>query len=246
MTDIRPPAAEPGADDPADTDPAAPGDGDGAPDPSGPRALSRQGEDRKAMLLRHAEALFEERGYADTRMIDIARRAGVAKGLCYWYFESKEALFYEVILDMRERLREAQRVATEPLDDPLAIIYVGTVTSVRFIAEHSRLYGLMNNAMGTPVLAGAINESMIVHAQDTASVLREGQARGLVRADEDPESLAYGNGGVVNNAVLLHATGIMSSDVDKVAHFAARYVLHAVATNPALVAKVTTTHDPRR
>lgn len=245
MTDTRPPAPERGAE-------AAPGVGAGpgapgsTPAPSEPRALSRQGEDRKAMLLRHAEALFEERGYTDTRMIDIARRAGVAKGLCYWYFESKEALFYEVILDMRERLREAQRAATDPLDDPLAIIYVGTVTSVRFITEHSRLYGLMNNALGTPVLAGAVNESMIVHAQDTASVLREGQARGLVRADEDPESLAFGNSGVVNNAVLLHATGVMSSDVDKVAHFAARYVLHAVATNPALVAAVTTEHDPRR
>jgi AcrR family transcriptional regulator len=247
VTDTRPPAPESGAEaEPGAAEAPAPSAAAPAPDASEPRALSRQGEDRKAMLLRHAEALFEERGYADTRMIDIARRAGVAKGLCYWYFESKEALFYEVILDMRERLREAQRAATEPLDDPLAIIYVGTVTSVRFIAEHSRLYGLMNNALGTPVLAGAVNESMIVHAQDTASVLRDGQALGLVRADEDPESLAFGNGGVVNNAVLLHATGIISSDVDKVAHFAARYVLHAVATNPALVAAVTTKHDPRR
>lgn len=210
----------------------------------GTRALSRQGEDRKATLLRHAEALFEERGYADTRMIDIARRAGVAKGLCYWYFESKEALFYEVILDMRNRLREAQRVATEPLDDPLAIIYVGTVVSVRFIAEHYRLYGLMNNVLGTPVLAGAVAESVQVHAHDTAAVLAEGQARGIVRAGEDPLWLSYGNAGVVNHTVLMYATGALTGDIDAVAHSAARYVLHAVATEPALVEAVAAAHDP--
>jgi AcrR family transcriptional regulator len=229
VTDTRPP----------DAGSAGPGS-----EPGEPRALSRQGEDRKAMLLRHAEALFEERGYADTRMIDIARRAGVAKGLCYWYFESKDALFLEVILDMRTRLRDAQRAATDGLDDPLAVLYVGTVVSVRFIAEHSRLYGLMNNVLGTPVLAGAVSESVQVHARDAATVLAEGQARGLVRAGEDPQSLAYGNAGVVNHAVLLYATGVMSGGLDAVAHFAARYILHAVAAHPALVDAVCAAHGP--
>jgi AcrR family transcriptional regulator len=233
VTDIRPPDTS----GTPDTDP-------GPAEAGGSRSLSRQGEDRKATLLRHAEALFEERGYADTRMIDIAHRAGVAKGLCYWYFESKEALFHEVILDMRARLREAQRAATDPLDDPLAIIYVGTVVSVRFIAEHFRLYGLMNNVLGTPVLAGAVAESVQVHARDTASVLAEGQARGLVRPGEDPLHLSYGNAGVVNHAVLVYATGAIKGDVDSVAHFAARYVLSAVATDPALVAAVCAAHDP--
>ena len=73
-------------------------------------------------------------------MIDIARRAGVAKGLCYWYFESKEAL---VLRGHPQAAAPAGGAAGrhEPLDDPLAIIYVGTVVTVRFIAEHSRLYG---------------------------------------------------------------------------------------------------------
>jgi AcrR family transcriptional regulator len=229
VTDTRPP-------DTSEGEPTEPSDAG--------RALSRQGEDRKAMLLRHAEALFEERGYADTRMIDIARRAGVAKGLCYWYFESKEALFYEVILDMRKRLREAQGAATDQLDDPLAIIYVGTVVSVRFIAQHYRLYGLMNNVLGTPVLAGAVAESVQVHARDTAAVLAEGQTRGIVRRGEDPLHMSYGNAGVTNHAVLMYATGAMGSDVDAVAHFAARYVVSAVATDPALVEAVCAAHDP--
>ena len=207
------------------------------------RAHSRQGEDRKATLLRHAEALFEERGYADTRMIDIAERAGVAKGLFYWYFASKEALFSEVVLDLRERLRQAQRSATDHLEDPLAVIYVGTVTTVRFMAEHHRLYGLMSSVMASPVLAKAVADASHKHADDTASVLADGQVRGLVRPDENPVSLAFGNAGVVNHAVLSHVTGSLG-DVDEVAHFTARYVLHAVATAPVLVDAVVAAHGP--
>jgi len=42
-------------------------------------------------------ALFAERGYAATRLEDIAQRAGVSKGTLYLYFSSKEALFKAVI-----------------------------------------------------------------------------------------------------------------------------------------------------
>jgi AcrR family transcriptional regulator len=43
--------------------------------------------------LEAALQLFAERGFAATRMDDIAERAGVTKGTIYLYFESKEAVF---------------------------------------------------------------------------------------------------------------------------------------------------------
>ncbi|MCB0958296.1 MAG: TetR family transcriptional regulator, partial [Acidimicrobiales bacterium] len=39
----------------------------------------------KQQLLDHAAALFAERGFAETRVLDIVGAAGVAKGLFYWY-----------------------------------------------------------------------------------------------------------------------------------------------------------------
>jgi len=195
------------------------------------------------MLLRHAEELFAEQGFAKTRMADIARHAGVAKGLVYWYFESKEALVHAVILDLRRRLRSAQVAAIEGLD-PLAGIYVGTAVAIRFIAEHHRLYGLLNSVVGVPVLASAVAESVQAHADDAARVLREAQAAGLVRPDESPQLMAVGNSGVVNNTVLMHVTGMLPGDVEAVAHGAARYVLHAVAADPALAEAVIATHGP--
>ncbi|MFA6311508.1 MAG: TetR/AcrR family transcriptional regulator [Sterolibacterium sp.] len=57
----------------------------------------RRKEARPGELTAAALALFVERGFAATRLDDIAERAGVSKGTLYLYFDSKEALFKAVI-----------------------------------------------------------------------------------------------------------------------------------------------------
>jgi AcrR family transcriptional regulator len=211
------------------------------------RNLTPQGEDRKAELLRHAEALFMERGYAETRMIDIARAAGVAKGLFYWYFENKRALFHEIVLDMRQRLRRAQSAAMEGVDDPLARVYVGTVASVRFIAEHHRLYGpVAAEVSADRRIRRARSQSIRVHADDAAALFAEGQRRGVVRTDDDAVTLAHANAAIVNHFVLLYSNGLFACDLDDLAHRAARYALYAVAGDEAAATCVLTAYgDPR-
>ena len=44
-----------------------------------------------------ALAEFVEKGFADATIESVAKRAGVAKGLIYRYFEAKEALFSAVV-----------------------------------------------------------------------------------------------------------------------------------------------------
>jgi AcrR family transcriptional regulator len=58
---------------------------------------TRRKDARPAELLAAALDLFVERGYAGTRLDDVARRAGVSKGTLYLYFSSKEELFKAVI-----------------------------------------------------------------------------------------------------------------------------------------------------
>jgi AcrR family transcriptional regulator len=54
---------------------------------------------RPAELIDAALTVFVERGYAGTRLDDVARHAGVTKGTMYLYFESKEALFKAMVRD---------------------------------------------------------------------------------------------------------------------------------------------------
>lgn len=58
---------------------------------------TRRKQDRPQELLTAALELFVERGFAATKLDDVARRAGVAKGTLYLYFENKEELFKSVI-----------------------------------------------------------------------------------------------------------------------------------------------------
>lgn len=57
----------------------------------------RRKEARPAELMAAALELFVEKGFAGTRLDDVAARAGVSKGTLYLYFGSKEALFKAVI-----------------------------------------------------------------------------------------------------------------------------------------------------
>lgn len=60
-------------------------------------AHRRRKEARPAELTTAALELFVERGYAATRLEDVASAAGVSKGTLYLYFDSKEALFKAVV-----------------------------------------------------------------------------------------------------------------------------------------------------
>lgn len=69
------------------------------PTPGAPHAprWERRKESRPAELLAAALDLFVERGYAATRLDDIASRAGVSKGTLYLYFANKEELFKALV-----------------------------------------------------------------------------------------------------------------------------------------------------
>lgn len=83
----------------------APGRGRGrAPDPKRV-AKTRQ------MILRSALTTFLERGFEGTRMVDVATRAGLAKGTLYLHFADKEALFEFVLQEMISA--PLQRLRTE-------------------------------------------------------------------------------------------------------------------------------------
>jgi AcrR family transcriptional regulator len=64
---------------------------------AGPSRREAQAQERRAQLLETALTLFAEKGLDATTMRDLAEGAGVAQGLVYHYFRSKEELFYAVI-----------------------------------------------------------------------------------------------------------------------------------------------------
>src|SRR5919199_3891638 len=64
---------------------------------NGSRARAEDREARMQAILDAALDVFAEKGFAASRLDDVAARAGVAKGTIYLYFASKEALFEGLI-----------------------------------------------------------------------------------------------------------------------------------------------------
>ncbi len=196
------------------------------PEDPPPRRLTDQGRERKQQLLDQAASLFAERGYDDTRIVDICAGAGVAKGLFYWYFENKEALFAELVRSMRLKLRHAQAEAIDPDADPLLRIRQGTEASVRFMAQHRAFFALLE--VEQRGLASLLREGTETHAADTARLVKEAQADGLIPEDRDAQLLALGVVGAVAHFSHFHRIGRIEMDVDGLARFVGDWVTSAL------------------
>lgn len=71
--------------------------------PAAPKPASNRAEraaERRGAIIEAAMDEFIARGFAATRLDDVARRAGVAKGTIYLYFRDKQSLFQELVRTM--------------------------------------------------------------------------------------------------------------------------------------------------
>ena len=83
----------------------------------------RRKEDRPQEITEAALLAFAEKGYEATRVDEVAKRAGVSKGLLYLYFKTKEDLFKAVI----------RSFVVPKIDDLTAIIDASKLSSEEFL-----------------------------------------------------------------------------------------------------------------
>jgi AcrR family transcriptional regulator len=186
------------------------------------RQLTAQGIERKQQLLAAAARLFAEQGYASTRVVDIVDAAGVAKGLFYWYFENKEALFRELASDIRHQLRRTQRKAIDWNQPALVGIVQGTMASVRFMAEHAPFFSLLE-VEGRSV-AEELRRGTEQHLRDVKALIVTGQGDGTVTKEDDAELMALAVVGAVGQFSHFHRTGRVDLSLDELASYVARLV----------------------
>jgi AcrR family transcriptional regulator len=142
-------------------------------------------EERRRQLLDAAVRVFARRGYHGSRVGDIAEEAGVAHGLLYHYFASKEEVLQTVFREnwgeLIERFR-AVEAADEPADEKLqgiAKILLRTwrndpdlvTVMVREVARSQQLQGQVED----------VREAFAI----VERVIEEGQATGAFRSDLD-------------------------------------------------------------
>ena len=82
--------------------------------------------ERRLSLLKAAFREVSEKGFSEVTLDDIARRAGVSKGITLYYFDSKEELFRELfgwlIDSIHARMREAVAQEADPVAKVRALV----------------------------------------------------------------------------------------------------------------------------
>jgi TetR/AcrR family fatty acid metabolism transcriptional regulator len=83
------------------------------------RTAAEPASDRRLSLLKAAFREVGEKGFSEVTLEDIARRAGVSKGVTLYYFDSKEDLFLELFGWLIDSIRDRMREAVDAVDDPV-------------------------------------------------------------------------------------------------------------------------------
>lgn len=192
------------------------------------RRLTDQGRERKQQLLDAAAELFAARGYGPTRVVDICQAAGVAKGLFYWYFDTKEALFAELVRSMRQSLRRHQATAMAASDDPITRLRLGTEASVRFMAEHSSYFALLELERTDDRVAPVLREGTEVYSQDVHRLIVAAQREGSVPGDLDADLASLGIVATVNSFGNHVRSGRVDQSVEELARFVGDWVVRAL------------------
>lgn len=95
-------------------------------------------------LLDAAAEEFGEKGFHEASVSSITRRAGVALGSFYTYFDSKDGLFRALVADMSEKVRTSARSALSEDMGALEIERAALAAFLRFAAEHKEIYRIID------------------------------------------------------------------------------------------------------
>lgn len=91
------------------------------------RSIAKDHDEKRAALLKTAATFFAENGYDRASMSELAKACGVSKALIYHYYESKDALLFDIVQVHLSELVEAVE-NRPPADDPVEALRGLTAT----------------------------------------------------------------------------------------------------------------------
>ena len=119
-----------------------------APSPAskGKAPRTARGEKTLRKILDAALLEFGQRGFHDSSIVGITRRAKVALGTFYTYFDSKEALFAALVRDMSRQVRDHVAPDIEGSADEIDRERRALASYLRFVFDHKEVYRIIDEA----------------------------------------------------------------------------------------------------
>jgi AcrR family transcriptional regulator len=113
---------------------------------------------RREQLLDVALTVFAERGFNAATMDDIAERAGVTKPLLYQHFDSKRALYLELVDSVARTMLEAIEKAVAAAEGPRQQVESGFAAYFQVVVTHADAFNLLfgSDVPNDPELSSAV------------------------------------------------------------------------------------------
>lgn len=158
--------------------------------PEGITARRQQAEQRRAQLIDTALAVFAEKGVEAATVKDLSETAGVAQGLLYHYFRSKEDLL-QAALERHYFLPELRRIVSPNRDRPAGEVLLEVAQSfAALLHEHRPLLQVMiREAPSNPAVADRVERARREGVRLLAEYLDSRVAAGELRP-HDTEAAA--------------------------------------------------------
>lgn len=167
-----------------------------SPASDGKAPRTARGERTLRKILDAAQEEFGERGFADSSIVGITQRAGVALGTFYTYFDSKEVVFGAVVRDMSMQVRDAVAPAFKGAVDALDGERRALQAFLEFARHHRDVYRIVDEAEF--VEPDAYREHYQTTAARIAARFATARDKGEIAADlsdDDLEILAWASMG---------------------------------------------------
>ena len=148
-------------------------------------------EDKRRLILDAAVHVFAQKGYHTSRVGDIAEEAGVAHGLLYHYFRSKEELLETIVRETWRDVLDAVRVVEET--DETAREQLAGVAKI-LLRAWRRDPDLVRVLVREVIRSATLQRQIVEIDQAFASlerIIANGQEEGEFRADVDPRMVSY-------------------------------------------------------
>jgi AcrR family transcriptional regulator len=170
-----------------------------------PTSLTLRGQRTRAALVQAARTVFEQRGYHDTRVVDITKVAGVAYGTFYTYFDSKELIFAEVVDGLYRDFRAEASADPEATPSDLAARIERTNRGyLRAYRKNARMMAVLDQVdTFNPVLRD-LRLNLRRHWEDrSAHMIQRWQDEGLVDTAIDASYAATALGSMVSRSAFV-------------------------------------------
>lgn len=144
-------------------------------------------------ILDAAAAEFGEKGFHDGSISAITRRAGVALGSFYTYFDSKDAVFRALVRDMSSQVRDYVTPRLQDAHDALDAERAGLASFLEFVRAHKEVYRIIDESEFVD------NEGYRQHYTTTVQRIRQRIEAAIERGEIRPcdsEVLAWAIGGM--------------------------------------------------